>query len=91
MQMKPEYNYFLFLVFVIISSGMLHLIVPFPFYFIIPLTFFVIIPLTFRKMVIKKFNLGNNTQVVFCCAICGNEHNNNSCPRCGSKMKRGKF
>ena len=90
--MRSEYNYFLFLIIVILVSSMLHLLMPFPYYVMIPLFVIVIVPVLFRRMVIKKFNLdGNHARVVFSCVICGNEHNDESCPRCGSKMKRGKF
>jgi len=90
--MRSEYNYFLFLCIVILVSSMLHLVISFPYYVLIPLFVIVIIPVLLRGMVIKKFNLDeNHTRVVFSCVTCGNEHNDESCPKCGSKMKRGKF
>lgn|SRR5579875_3662613 len=34
---------------------------------------------------------GNSSQVNYACISCGQRHNQGSCPRCGSRMKRAEF
>ena len=42
-----------------------------------------------KKRFDRLGNLGHN-RIKFCCMVCGTEHRNNACPKCGSKMVKVK-
>ncbi|MGD1837319.1 MAG: hypothetical protein ACPKPY_04590 [Nitrososphaeraceae archaeon] len=69
------------------------IIIPFPYSLPIIMGVFILLSFYIRKRTLKRLGVsgatmfGNNT-VNYYCMNCGTKHNQLSCPRCGSKMKR---
>ncbi|HYJ02999.1 MAG TPA: hypothetical protein VEW92_12380 [Nitrososphaeraceae archaeon] len=70
------------------------LVVPFPYSLPIIIGVFLLLSFYIRQRQFKKLGLssatmfGNSSSVNYYCMNCGAKHNQVSCPRCGSKMKR---
>ena len=77
-----------------ISLGIIFAILfytPFPLSIPLAITAFILLNFHFRKKVIKRMNtmFGNSSN--YSCVNCGTRHNETTCPKCGSKMKRAEF
>jgi len=69
------------------------LVVPFPYSLPIIIGVFLLLSFYIRQRQFKKLGLSSatmfgNSSVNYYCMNCGAKHNQFSCPRCGSKMKK---
>jgi len=88
------------LLWIAISLGIslaISLFIPFPFSLPIIIAVFILLSFYMRKRALKKMGLsgssmfggyGSGSSLSYYCMSCGTKHNQASCPRCGSKMKR---
>ena len=78
-----------------ISLGIIFAILfytPFPLSIPLAITAFILLNFRFRKKVIKRMNAKFvNSSSSYSCINCGTRHNEITCPKCGSKMKRADF
>ena len=78
-----------------ISLGIIFAILfytPFPLSIPLAITAFILLNFRFRKKVIKRMNAKFvNSSSGYSCINCGTRHNEITCPKCGSKMKRADF
>ena len=76
-----------------ISLGISFLI-PFPFSLPIIIIVFIMLSYYIRNRTMKKMGMsgsvfgGSGSSISYYCMNCGTKHDQSSCPRCGSKMKR---
>lgn len=84
----------------LISLGIslaISMIVPFPFSLIVIIAVFILLNFYMRNRMMKRMGMGSGgmfgssmfgSSINYYCMNCGTKHNEASCPKCGSKMKR---
>ncbi|MER5176596.1 MAG: hypothetical protein ABJB76_08475 [Candidatus Nitrosocosmicus sp.] len=69
-------------------------LIPFPFSLPIIIIVFIMLSYYIRNRAMKKMGMtgsvfgGTGSSISYYCMSCGTKHDQSSCPRCGSKMKR---
>ena len=68
--------------------------VPFPYSLVIIMAVFILLSFYMRKRAMNRMGMSGTTTMFgsntlnYYCMSCGTKHNQASCPKCGSKMKR---
>jgi hypothetical protein len=72
------------------------ILIPFPISLVIIIAVFIMLNLYMRKRMMQRMGmgssmLGGDTSLKYYCMSCGTQHNQATCPKCGSKMRRVGF